>query len=124
MASSRDIAALVGPALVAFTASETINFHIWATSLAPVVYLNGTLLLVAGLAIVRAHNRWRRNWSVLVTLVGWLGMVAGLYRMFAPEARQGGENLPTYGVIAVLFTMGSILTFHAYRRVTPEKGDA
>lgn len=113
MAGSRDLAGLVGPTLMAIAASEAINLHIWATSLAPVVYLNGTVLVVAGTAIARAHNRWTRDWRVLVTLLGWLGMLVGLYRMFAPQARQGGQNLPTYVVIAVLFALGVVLTFNA-----------
>jgi hypothetical protein len=121
MAGSRDIAGLVGPSLMAIAASEAINLRIWATSLAPVVYLNGAVLFVAGLAIVRSHNLWTRDWRVLVTLMGWLGMLAGLYRMFAPEARQGGENLGTYVVIAALFALGLVLTFNAYRSVPPPR---
>ncbi len=33
--------------------------HIFVAQTAPVVYLNGTLLLVGGVAIVQALNRWR-----------------------------------------------------------------
>ena len=53
---------------------------------APVVliYLNGTLLFVAGLSIVRAHNQWKADWPVLVTLMGWFAIVGGLFRMFDP----------------------------------------
>jgi hypothetical protein len=46
---SRQIARIVGPTLIALGISEALNP-------APVVYLNGTLLFVAGLAIVQAHN--------------------------------------------------------------------
>jgi cation transport ATPase len=116
MTSSRHIAGLIGPAIVAVTISETLNLHIWATNIAPVTYLNGLLLFVAGLSIVRAHNRWTAGWPVLVTLTGWVLILGGLFRMFAPEARQGGENLPTYAVILVLFVIGVFLTFKAYGR--------
>jgi hypothetical protein len=34
--------------------------------------------------------------------------------MFAPETRQGGYNIPTFAVIAVLFAVGVVLTFKAY----------
>src|ERR1039458_1260312 len=54
----------------------------------PVTYLVGILLFVAGLAIVRAHNRWIRGWPVLVTLVGWAAIFGGLFRMLAPEAQR------------------------------------
>ena len=88
MTTSRHLAGLIGPTLVVLTVSEAMNFHIWATNMAPVTYLNGLISFVAGLAIVRVHNRWTRSWSVIVTLLGWIVLVGGLFRMFAPEAQQ------------------------------------
>jgi len=116
MTNSKRIAALVGPTLVALTASEAMNLHIWANNIAPVTYLNGTLLFVAGLAIVRVHNYWTRDWPLMVTLVGWLAILGGLFRMFAPEAQQGGRNALTFAVIGVIFAIGTLLTFKAYGR--------
>ncbi|HTQ14788.1 MAG TPA: hypothetical protein VMH86_13015 [Rhizomicrobium sp.] len=110
MPGSKSIAALVGPTLIAVTASEALNLKIWSGVAAPVVYLNGCLLFVAGLSIVRAHNIWPPRWPVAITLVGWLALAAGLYRMFFPNAPQGGENIATYVVIAALFAVGCLLT--------------
>ena len=118
MSSSRSIAAMVGPVLLAVSASEALNLRIWLGVAAPVVYLNGCLLFVAGLSIVRAHNVWTFRWPVAVTLIGWLALAAGLYRMFFPRAPQGGENLPTYALIVVLFATGCLLT--AMSRVTSD----
>jgi hypothetical protein len=53
---SRQIARIVGPTLIALGISEALNLDAFAGNAAPVVYLNGTLLFVAGLAIVQAHN--------------------------------------------------------------------
>jgi uncharacterized membrane protein YhaH (DUF805 family) len=84
MTSSRTIAGLIGPTAVAFGLSEWINRRVlWVNTSPSVIYLNGSLLFVAGLAIVRAHNRWTGGWPVLVTLTGWFVMLAGLIRMFA-----------------------------------------
>jgi hypothetical protein len=47
--------------LTTIAVSEAINLRIWATSLAPVVYLDGTVLFVVGLAIARSHSRWTRD---------------------------------------------------------------
>ena len=44
--------------MVAIGASETFTYRIWAANITPLIALNGVLLFVAGLAIVRAHNRW------------------------------------------------------------------
>jgi len=119
MANSKNIAALVGPSLIAITTSETINAHIWAANIAPGIHLNGSLLFIAGLAIVRAHNIWVRGWSVVVTLVGWFVIFLGLFRMFAPElvlksvqSSRSAFIIPTMGVLAI----GIYLTFKAYSR--------
>ena len=116
MTNSKQIAGLVGPTLIAVTLSEAMNLHIFANNIAPVVYLNGTLLFVAGLSIVRAHNLWTYGWPVMVTLVGWIGILGGLFRMFAPEVHQGGQDIATYTVITVLFIIGGLLTLKAYSR--------
>ncbi len=116
MTNSKQIAGLVGPTLIVLTLSETINVHIWTANIAPAIYLNGALLFVAGLSIVRAHNRWIRGWPVIVTLVGWLAILIGLFRMFAPELQlKGAQNTPV--VIAgamIVLAIGIHLTFKAY----------
>ena len=116
MTNSKHIAGLIGPTIMALAMSEAINLHIWANNVAPVTYLNGTLLFVAGLSIIRAHNRWTVGWPVMVTLVGWVAILGGLFRMFAPEAQQAGQNSFTYALLMVLFAFGTFLTFKAYRR--------
>lgn len=115
MANSKQLAGLIGPTLIAVTLSEAMNLHIWANNIAPVTYLNGTLLFVAGLSIVRAHNRWT-GWPVMVTLVGWVGILGGLVRMFAPEAQQASRNTVTFAVFAAIGAIGIVLTFKAYGR--------
>jgi hypothetical protein len=85
MTNSKKIAALIGPTLTAITVSETLNIHIWADNTAAGVHLNGSLLFLAGLSIIRAHNHWVRNWSLMITLTGWFILFLGLLRMIAPE---------------------------------------
>lgn len=120
MTNSKHIAGLVGPTIIALTISEAINAHIWANNIAPVIYLNGSILFVAGLSIVRAHNHWIRGWPVIVTLVGWFVILLGLFRMFAPELfLRGVQNTSTSTVIVapmILCVIGIFLTFKAYSR--------
>ena len=123
-AESKRIAGLVGPTLMALSASEALNYHIWEENLAPVTYLDGTLLFVGGLSIVRVHNRWARGWPLLTTLAGWSALALGLVRMFAPEARQPGRNAAIDGVLAAMFTSGLVLTCKAYRPATDQRSDS
>jgi hypothetical protein len=118
MRTSRTIAGLAGPMLIALTISELLNPRIFDANIAPVTYLSGSLWFLAGLAILRVHNRWSRAWPVVVTLVGWFAVVLGALRMFAPElAAQGASTGPTATVTqAVLLAVGAFLTYRAHGR--------
>lgn len=121
MANSVHMARLLGPALVGITVTEWMNLDIFAAARGPSfsthVYLDGTLVFIAGLAIVRAHNIWSRHWPVLITLVGWFAIIAGLARMAAPlSSQQAGQSASiVYGSIFGLLVIGIILSFHAFR---------
>ena len=58
LSMSLTIAAIAGPTMLAIGASEALTYDIWASNIAPLIYLNGVLLFLVGLTIVRAHNRW------------------------------------------------------------------
>jgi hypothetical protein len=49
------------------------------------IFLSGVLTLPAGLAIVNTHNVWQ-GWPAIVTLFGWLMVLAGVARMTMPAA--------------------------------------
>ena len=122
MPESKRIAGLVGPTIVAMIASEfpPVQPHLYDIQIPPVVYLSGVLMFVAGLAIVRAHNRWARDWTLLITLSGWFGVVLGLFRMFAAGRyqRSAADTSATVFMVleGVLFVCGVIMTFKAYSR--------
>ena len=113
-ANTNLLAGLIGPTLIVLSISEAINFHIWTTNIPSLTYLNWLILFVAGLAIVRAHNLWTPAWPVLVSLTGWVLILGGLFRMFAPEAQQAGDNIATYAMLLAMLLIGSFLTFKAY----------
>ena len=120
MTSSKRIAGLVGPTIVARIVSEfpLVQPHLYDAQIPPVVYLSGVLMFVAGLAIVRAHNRWVLDWTGLVTLSGWFFLGLGLFRMFAAGAYQlGSANTGTAVFMVlegVLLICGLVMTFKAY----------
>lgn len=122
MSNSRSIAALVGPTIVAMVISEfpLVQPHLYDLQIPPVVYLSGTLMFVGGLAIVRAHNRWQRDWTLLVTLTGWFFLGLGLFRMFAAGAyqRDSAETSATVFMVleGILLVLGLVMTFRAYHR--------
>lgn len=112
--NARTIARIVGPTCVAIAVTEWLNMDAFAQQTAPVIYLNGTLLFVGGVAILQAHGRWRREWAVLVTLVGWASVALGLYRMAVPSGPQAAAGPATNVVLAVLGMLGLFLTAKGY----------
>lgn len=95
--------------------TESANMHIFAAQSAPLVYLNGTLLFVGGVAIVQAHNRWRLGLPLLVTLTGWGLTTLGLVRMIAPEAAKTQAGPVTNAIFVALLVLGGLLSFLGYR---------
>jgi len=114
MTNSKQLAGLIGPTMVALGVTEAINLDVFSIQIAPVVYLNGAMLFVTGLAIVRAHNLWTWRWPIIITLTGWVALFGGLWRMVAPNAPQAAENVLTHAVLAAIAVMGAILSVIAY----------
>jgi len=127
MTNSKRIAGLVGPTVVAMVISEfpLVQPHLYDAQIPPVVYLSGVLMFVGGLAIVRAHNHWAPDWTVLVTLSGWFFLALGLFRMFAAGLYQRGSANTSATVFmileGVLLIIGLVMSLKAYGRGRPNE---
>ena len=90
MPSSKTIAGMIGPTLIAIAVALLVNlesFPALAESVSRdplLIFVSGVLMFIAGLAIVRVHNRWEADWTVLVTVLGWIALIGGLARMMFP----------------------------------------
>lgn len=91
MTNSELIAGLAGPLLMAVAFAILVNRAVLTTIIAEagsspaMIFFAGILTLLAGLAIVRAHNVWTADWRGLVTLIGWLAVIGGLARIVVPD---------------------------------------
>jgi hypothetical protein len=120
MTTSKTIAGLIGPTLVAIAAGMLLNIGSFPALAERVsrdpalIFESGILLFVAGLA--RVHNRWTNGWPVLVTVLGWLFVMDGLARMLFPTglaAIAAGIGQITGAIIAgaiVLLGLGAFLS--------------
>lgn len=122
MAHSKQIAAILGPTMVVMLAAESplVQPRLYDAQIPPVVYLSGVLMFVGGLAIIRAHNIWARNWTVLVTLAGWFFLLLGLVRAFAAgQYRHAAAGTSPWVFILIeglLLVAALFMTFKAYSR--------
>jgi len=120
VANSIQVGRLASPTLVAMLASESplVQPRLYDAQIPPVVYLSGALLFVAGLAVVRSHNVWALNWTVLITLCGWCFLALGLVRMFAAgqylQATQIGNSMALMVLEGCFLVVALIITFKAY----------
>jgi hypothetical protein len=129
MNTSKTIAALLGPTLVATAVMVLANLDAMPgmmegmSGIPMIIVLSGYAAFVPGLAIVYFHNRWSGGWPVLVTLFGWLSLVIGLIRMVFPAQLAGimVNAVPTLPVVlpivgGVFLLIGGFLSFKAYSR--------
>jgi hypothetical protein len=128
MTTSKTIAALIGPTLIAIALAMLFNLGSFPAMVDQVsrdpalIFLSGILLFVAGLAILRAHNVWTGGWPVLVSALGALAVLGGLGRMFFPfrlaeVAAQIGQHRGVMVVAAIVFlALGGFLSVNAYSK--------
>ena len=86
----------------------------------PFIYFSGILALVAGLAILNTHHAWTRDWRSVITALGWVLSLVGVYRIIAPQFVNfvGTAVLAHSGFFLgagiVLLALGGFLTFKGY----------
>ena len=126
MERSRFIAKLIGPICIAGGAGMLFNTAVFKAMFERglhdhlLIYVAGLLALTSGLAILALHNKWECNWTVIITLFGWVATIGGIVRMVAPQLIERiGERIiahPNFfiidGWVAVL--LGVLLSYFAY----------
>ncbi len=50
------------------------------------VYLGGVMALLFGLLIIQFHNVWKLDWVIVITILGWLGLIKGAVLVVYPNA--------------------------------------
>ena len=84
---------------------------------AAVIYLGALLALVIGIVIVLVHNVWVWGWPVIITILGWIAILKGIWLLLFPkmvddfmQAYLKYEKLRIFHLIFVLL-FGALLTY-------------
>lgn len=49
------------------------------------LYIGGVMGLVIGYLIVAFHNTWTMDWSVIITIIGWIALIKGIVILVQPK---------------------------------------
>lgn len=123
------MARLIGPLFVVLGIGMLLNSALYADMigqavLVPVlIALSGILTFGAGVAMLNGYHSWTLDWRVIITIIGWLFVIAGFIRIVLPVVAAAAAmsvyspgGIVIAGVIVLL--IGAYLSFEGYRRRT------
>lgn len=116
---------LIGPALLIAGLGMAVNPSGYVVIAAEIlrspalIYLGAVLGLLAGVALVLAHNVWTPDWRVIVTLLGWISIADSTAWILAPlQLRQFWLPLLTSNFALatglVVLLVGVVLCYFGY----------
>lgn len=137
MTTSKYLARLMGPVLLLIALGMVIGLLHEGESYSnlmrefigsrALIFMTGVLALVAGIAIVNAHNLWVPDWRVIVTVLGWLLVVRGVINVLFPVWAQSlgdrmvASHAGSVAGAAITFVLGAILCVMGYEELWQQK---
>jgi len=119
---SKIIGQYLSPILTLMVLSEfpLIQPHLYDHMTAPQIYTSGLLLFIGGWVLVRQHNVWKRDWTVLITMVAWAMVGLGVARMFGAvvwkeHLSSVGESLVVMALEVLLIVVGVVIGVASFR---------
>jgi hypothetical protein len=78
--------------------------------------------VIAGLALVLAHNLWTSPPAVIVSLVGWITLIKGTFYLLLPSRWLAGFSMAVFNSdryfyleTVLLLALGAYLTYEGFR---------
>lgn len=127
MENSAVLARIIGPILIIVAVGVLLNLRNYRKLLdefpasTSLLYLGGLMSLVFGILIVQFHNVWKLDWPLIITILGWGGVVKGALIMVFPKAvsRLADPYKKHTGLVIgwvlVALAIGILLTVMGYR---------
>ncbi|MFA5038301.1 MAG: hypothetical protein WC732_01325 [Candidatus Omnitrophota bacterium] len=120
------LARLIGPFIIVIGLGLILNVRLYGRiaedffKSPALVYVIGLFTFVAGLALVNAHNIWEADWTLIITIFGWITLLKGAWLVLWPHSvvRMAGfyaRNMK-YAVIPwiIMLLFGIFLTIKGY----------
>lgn len=126
MGTSIFIARIFGLCYLIIGAGLLLNQKFWREAIedfsknAATVFFGGIFALVVGVVIVLTHNVWVGNWTVIITIIGWIALIKGIWIIVFPGTvskfmqvyRKNKSLLLVQSIGALVF--GAVLTYFGF----------
>lgn len=70
------------------------------------IYLNGIVSLVVGMAVIANHNYWETGWPLAITVLGWAMIIRGMVAVVFPKQIVKAAHVHTHDS---LFSLSAVL---------------
>ncbi len=126
MAASQLIAQILGPLYLTATLGWLMNRDFYRNMITgfasnhAVLYMGGVMAFLFGAVVLRFNNIWTADWRVLITLLGWAGLIKGLTILVFPQTMIRFSHTLVHNNIALFigfgfaFLAGAALTWFGY----------
>ena len=94
MSYSITLARIIGPSFLAIALAMVMQPQAFREALAEfknggqkmLLLLAGCVHVILGLFLVVTHNSWLADWTTLLTIVGWLLLLRGIFLLWFPNS--------------------------------------
>jgi hypothetical protein len=126
METSMLIAKILGPYCIIVAIGIMFNLKNYQKMMedflknAALIYLGGIMALIFGIVIVLFHNVWVAGWPVIITILGWMGLIKGIWLIVFPNAvgklTQAFQKKPVILRVhmVIVLVIGLLLTVKGY----------
>jgi len=50
------------------------------------LFMGGLFAIIIGVLIIENHNYWRKDWTVVITIIGWAAIIKGIFLIAFPKS--------------------------------------
>lgn len=87
-----------------------INFNTIAADFnksTALTFIAGSFGIIIGLILVKYHNHWVKNWTVLITIISWAFLIGGFIVVVFPKSlsyfSRVYKHSPAWGILMICF---------------------
>jgi len=91
MATSIFLGKIISVFLIVFSLGILLNRHIYKKvfhemiETPAILTISGIVTIILGLLIVLSHNIWNVAWESIISIIGWVLLIQGIFRLVFPK---------------------------------------